>query len=264
VTTVLADFRSWLVELPAEVTAAPPAGDAGPDLFTFLEQLTALRHEVNLQTKSSRSQQEQTAATLTQLSRALDALQQAQSAALRDGDDRLRPLLKTLVELYDALAVAGREAQRIRDKVLPSLLEPAVDAAAPPPEAPRSRVPAVIRWLVPAVRELCEYPARLAAWRERQDARAEERNRDLARTRQLLDALTTGYAMSLQRLERAVKQHGLEPMVAAGQPFDPERMEAVEAVTDSDLPAGRVIDEVQRGYLWNGRVFRYAKVRVAK
>jgi molecular chaperone GrpE len=264
VAAVLADFRSWLAELPAEEAASPPERDTAPDLFTLLEQLTALRHEVNLQTKSSRAQQEQNAATLGQLSLAFDDLQQARTETARDGDDRLRPLLKTLVELYDALSVAGREAQRVQDKVLPSLVEPAADVAAQSPEPPHTRVPALLRWLVPGVRDLCDYPAKLAAWRERQDARADERNKELARTRQLLGSITAGYAMSLQRVERALKQHGLEPVAAAGQPFDPERMEAVEAVTDSGEAPGRVVDEVQRGYLWNGRVFRFAKVRVAK
>ncbi len=70
--------------------------------------------------------------------------------------------------------------------------------------------------------------------------------------------------MSLQRVERALRQHGLEAMPAAGERFDPERMEVVEAVAESGRPSGEVIDEVRRGYLWNGRVFRYAQVRVAK
>ncbi len=41
-------------------------------------------------------------------------------------------------------------------------------------------------------------------------------------------------------------------------------MEVVEAVAESGRPAGEVIEEVRRGYLWKGRVFRYAQVRVAK
>ena len=69
---------------------------------------------------------------------------------------------------------------------------------------------------------------------------------------------------ALQRLERAMRQHGLEPTEAVGQPFDPERMEVLEAVTDSGRPPGEVLEEVRRGYLWNGRVFRYAQVRVAR
>jgi molecular chaperone GrpE len=61
-----------------------------------------------------------------------------------------------------------------------------------------------------------------------------------------------------------LKLHGLEPIPAAGHAFDPEKMEAVEAVADSRVSPGQVFDEVQRGYLWNGRVFRFARVRVAK
>jgi molecular chaperone GrpE len=84
------------------------------------------------------------------------------------------------------------------------------------------------------------------------------------RVEALLASLVSGYTMSVQRLERAVRQQGLEPIAAVGQPFDPERMEVLEAVSDSGRPAGEVLQEVRRGYLWNGRVFRYAQVRVAK
>ena len=38
----------------------------------------------------------------------------------------------------------------------------------------------------------------------------------------------------------------------------------VEAVAGSDRPGGEVLDEVRRGYLWKGRIFRFAQVRVAK
>ena len=70
--------------------------------------------------------------------------------------------------------------------------------------------------------------------------------------------------MSVQRLERALQQHGLEPIPCVGAAFDPERMEALEIVSSSGRPSGEVIDEVRRGYAWRGRVFRHAQVRVAK
>jgi molecular chaperone GrpE len=69
--------------------------------------------------------------------------------------------------------------------------------------------------------------------------------------------------MSLQRIDRALAQHGLEPLAAVGRPFDPEVMEVVEAVAGSGRPAGEVVGEVRRGYRRNGRVFRCAQVRVA-
>ena len=84
------------------------------------------------------------------------------------------------------------------------------------------------------------------------------------RIRTMLDSLFTGYTMSLRRVERALQQHGLEPMLCVGRPFDPEQMEVVEAVAGSGRPAGEVLDEVRRGWQWNGRVFRFAQVRVAK
>ena len=45
--------------------------------------------------------------------------------------------------------------------------------------------------------------------------------------------------------------------------------DAVEALADgaAGLLAGRAVDvleEVRRGYLWRGRVFRFAQVRVAR
>ena len=66
---------------------------------------------------------------------------------------------------------------------------------------------------------------------------------------QLIDSVLTGYRMSLQRLERALQQQGLEP-IPGGQPFDPEQMEVVEVVADSGRPSGEVVGEVRRGYLW--------------
>jgi molecular chaperone GrpE len=70
--------------------------------------------------------------------------------------------------------------------------------------------------------------------------------------------------MSLERLERTLEQCGLELIPTEGELFDPEQMEVVEAVADSGRPSGEVVEEVRRGYLWRGRVFRYAQVRVAK
>jgi molecular chaperone GrpE (heat shock protein) len=41
-------------------------------------------------------------------------------------------------------------------------------------------------------------------------------------------------------------------------------MEVVEAVTEAGRERTEVIEEVRRGYLWRGRVFRFAQVRVAR
>jgi molecular chaperone GrpE len=262
VEAVLADFRVWLQQLPAvPTTPAPAPHPAAPvDLHTFLGQFIALRHEVNLQTRATRSQQEQNVETLSQLTQALEALHAAAEAAQRTDtqarEEQLRPLLKVLVDVADALALARKEIVRLRQAVfadlerLPTLVE--LDGA---PEEP---APGGFwsRW-----------------WgagrsREQQRLTQQDRRRQLEglaeHLRSLLESLLTGYTMSLQRIERALGQQGLEPMACTGEPFDPERMEVMEAVPDSGRPAGEVLEEVRPGYLWHGRAFRFALVRVAK
>ena len=290
VETVLADFRSWLRALPAGAPLPPALEDDGPDLHTLLGQFVALRHEVNLQTKATRGQQEQTGEAVRLLRDALEHLEQSAAAAREARQDsleeNLRPLLKTLVDLYDALALAGREVQRMQDG-LTTLLEqmtPRLETTLEkePAEDPLLlTVPALSWWrrLFGArptdTTTLTEEIARLRGeLREERRLRTElaKRAREGAaqaltaaeRVRQAVGSLVTGYGMSLQRVERALQQHGLEAIPVVGEPFDPEQMEVVEAVTGSNRPSGEVLEEVRRGYLWNDRVFRYAQVRVAK
>jgi len=239
--TVLGDFRTWLEILAAQEDAPALLNGSVPeaslDLHTLVAQFTALRHEVNLQTKAVRAQQEQNAETLRQLGQAVEALHEA--PAKPADDELLRPLLKTLTDIADALALGRQEVERLQTSTQPALAR--LQTA---PEAPRSFW---ARWFG------AEAPESAA-----------DRRKAAVQAQQMLDSVLTGYGMSLQRVERAVQQQGLEPMAATGQRFDPERMEVVEAVADSGKPSGEVIAEVRRGYLWQDRVFRYAQVRVAK
>lgn len=254
ISAVLADFRAWLTALAAEdrtgETPVPPVGGTGDspveiDLHTLLGQFIAVRQEVNLQTRAVRAQQEQNAETLRQLTTALDVLRQSQARSeemqQQAIDEAVRPLLKTLIDLYDALALAGREMQRLHETVLARRQQLDIMTAA-------SRSLSLSRFFN----------------RGREREREREREGEREHLRQILASLVTGYTMSLQRIERALRQHGLEAIPAAGERFDPERMEVLEAVADSGRPSGEVVEEVRRGYLWNGRVFRYAQVRVAK
>jgi len=253
---VLDEFRALLREA---AVPAPAAADADViDLHTLLAQFTGLRHEVHLQTRAARAQQEQGAEALRQLGEALAALQQSQlSARLGEEqarDEALRPLLKALVDVYDALTLAEREVRRAQDTLLPLLEQP---AAAPPP-------PAVVTPSLWARLFVAVFRRTSAAERARQSAAVPQAAQLADRAPQMLASILTGYTMSRQRVERALQQHGLEPIPAAGEQFDPERMEVLEVVTDSGRPSGEVVGEVRRGYLWRGRVFRFAQVRVAK
>jgi molecular chaperone GrpE len=265
---VLAEFRAWLTTFaqdpPAPADATPSPKDA-PDLHTLLGQFLALRHEVNLQTRAVRNQQEQNAETLRQLGAALDSLRAVQALSQPSQEAPLRPLLETLVELHDALARAGREMSRGEDAVAPLLgqacevLEDQAEGSAGASsraELPRSFL---ARLFGGPGGPTHERPADQCG----QD-RLREAHDNLRKVQTALASLVAGYAMSLQRIDRALARHGLEPIPAVGRTFDPEGMEVVEAVTGSGRPAGEVLEEVRRGYLQNGRVFRFAQVRVAK
>lgn len=77
------------------------------------------------------------------------------------------------------------------------------------------------------------------------------------------DHLKTGIRMVYQRSLDLLKAHGVEPMDAVGQPFDPGRHEAVGQVETTDQPEATVVEELRKGYVLHGRVIRPATVRVA-
>jgi molecular chaperone GrpE len=239
--------------------------------------MIAVRQEVTLQTRAVRAQTEQNAQALEILDEAVKGLEALPRAAptQQSPDDALRPLLKTLIDTYDALSLAYREVQRVQETVLPLLdaLPSAPDLAnvvMPPLEEPGR--PFLARLLgvrgVNAV-VLRDWPTQARAAFEKAASASwatfiEKAKQDQQRIRDLLLSLLAGYRMGLQRIERALVQNGLEPIPATGQMFDPERMEVLEAVDGAGRPGGEVLEEVRRGYLWRGRLFRYAQVRVAR
>jgi molecular chaperone GrpE len=79
-------------------------------------------------------------------------------------------------------------------------------------------------------------------------------------------AQSAGEGISLIRgtLLEVLQGHGLEPFDSVGRPFDPERMRALGQCPGGDgLPAGQVVEEAVRGYLWHQTLLREAQVLVA-
>ncbi len=59
-----------------------------------------------------------------------------------------------------------------------------------------------------------------------------------------------------------LKSEGLTPTDLSGKAFDPHVAEAVEQVEVEGDQVGQVLAEIQKGYSFNGRVIRPARVRV--
>jgi len=72
-----------------------------------------------------------------------------------------------------------------------------------------------------------------------------------------------GFKMIRDQLMKILNQHGLAEMKTIGEKFDHNFHEAVETL-ELEEEGGQVVEEVQKGYLLNGKVLRPAKVKVSK
>ena len=78
-----------------------------------------------------------------------------------------------------------------------------------------------------------------------------------------VDALVDGVRMVQTLLTGALERHGLQPIAAEGQPFDPARHEAVAVEPTDRHPENHVVRELQTGYMLGEHVVRHSKVVVA-
>jgi molecular chaperone GrpE len=272
----LADFRVWLQQ--AAVAEPPPQTEPEFSWQALAAEFTALRHEVNLQTKSARAQSEQNAAALEKLDEAISAVNDARTESEDAGDEILRPLLKTLVDLYDSLALARREVQKAQ-RVMEELVSRTQEETPPLLDLPVGDAQPRVRpwrewWLaltgraqIPQAAPAVEMEHRLAQMhKELAEIKAADavRSKVAEQIRQVFASIIVGYTMSLQRIERAIAQQSLEPIDCVGEPFDPECMEVVEVVNEPGRQGTEVLEEVRRGYRWHDKLFRFAQVRVAR
>lgn len=90
-----------------------------------------------------------------------------------------------------------------------------------------------------------------------------ERALQAAQDSQQLDKLLEGVHMIRRQMQDILERRGVAPIVALGQPFDPNVHEAVARVETADHPEGTVVYEVEKGYTFGDRVLRPTKVAVA-
>jgi molecular chaperone GrpE len=76
------------------------------------------------------------------------------------------------------------------------------------------------------------------------------------------EKLRQGVQMTLQQLQQLLRRHGIEAEDSVGQPFDPNRHEALRARRDTSQPDHVVLEVFQRGYRRGDEVFRPATVVV--
>ncbi|MFA5386253.1 MAG: nucleotide exchange factor GrpE [Candidatus Paceibacterota bacterium] len=73
-----------------------------------------------------------------------------------------------------------------------------------------------------------------------------------------------GFYLIKSQLEDVLKRNGVEKIkIEIGETFNPEFHEAVANV-DSDQPTDSIIEEIESGYILNGKIIRPARVKVSK
>jgi molecular chaperone GrpE len=246
-------FRDWLdsarAEAGSEGICGPGAG-AEPDggrefgIIDLIEEFTALRHELKLQTKSSRGLSEQTDTTLGALKQAIEQFRSVEPKEAQAAWAAGKALAEGLADLDEALARGELEIERARQQIAelsPAALEVALN------QLHRSR-----SWI------------RRRLLRKYHNQIIEIVQRDSVNRHELFESFLEGYGLIHKRLRRVMASEGVQRIPCEGLPVDPERMTVLEVIDVPEEPAGTVIKELRRGYTWRGRVIRYAEVQAVR
>jgi len=250
---ILARLRDWLeqvreeaeslggdVDLTSEAPQPAPLG-----LFRLVEELTALRHEVKLSTKSVRALEEQSQEALGGLERAIAALEAVGPKEAEAAQRAAWPLLETLAELDEAL----RRGRAVVETARRRIVEESTEALVRQLDERFRRQPWGFRWLT-------------AAWHRTVRGLVRRHAAEVHGT--TFDALAAGYELIQNRLQRAMAREGIARTACLGKPVDPHTMTVIEAVDDPARTPGTVVEEIRPGYVWKGKVLQYAEVRAVR
>lgn len=76
--------------------------------------------------------------------------------------------------------------------------------------------------------------------------------------------ISKGMEMVQKQLEEFFTSQGAVPVSAVGQEFNPNLHEAISQESSEQVPEGKVISEIRKGYTLNDRLLRPANVVVSK
>jgi molecular chaperone GrpE len=77
------------------------------------------------------------------------------------------------------------------------------------------------------------------------------------------DALADGVCMITKMFREILDRYGVKEIKSLGETFDPHLHEAIARMPAGDKPANQVIEEMEKGYMYQDRLLRPAKVVVS-
>ncbi|HTE08509.1 MAG TPA: nucleotide exchange factor GrpE [Flavitalea sp.] len=80
-----------------------------------------------------------------------------------------------------------------------------------------------------------------------------------------VEEIRQGVLLVFNKLRATLQARGLKPMEALGAEFNPDMHEAISEVpVPEENMKGKIVAEVEKGYLLNDKIIRFAKVVVGK
>lgn len=87
---------------------------------------------------------------------------------------------------------------------------------------------------------------------------------DAAEKTRDFDALSEGLKLTSRKIHSILSSEGVSELKAVGEPFNPEKHEALLVEHSDEHPEGAVIEELSRGYMLHSKVIRPSKVKVCR
>jgi len=78
-----------------------------------------------------------------------------------------------------------------------------------------------------------------------------------------VEQLRGGVDMVRKKFLQQLERHGVEGFSSVGEAFDPVKHEAIQQAHSNEVEAGRILDELQRGFMLQGRLLRPSMVVVS-
>ena len=225
-----------------EYLGEPPESANSFDPYQMVAEWTALRHELKQQGKLLRSTQDTLVQALevtrTDREQMQIRLKENQKQTLAQFELQQAKLFQDLLGILDALDRASTYWQEE--------LEALSDTSNPKPTAQKSRWEKVKNW----------FGGHSTQWYGSEKSPTPESLSEIITSNQ------QGVELIRRSLLQVLRQRGVVPITAQGQPFDSQTMYAVSRESRADVTENTVIQEVVRGYLWGDRVLREAQVIV--
>jgi len=76
------------------------------------------------------------------------------------------------------------------------------------------------------------------------------------------ETLIQGVKMTLKKFTKILENEQVSPIKSVGEPFDPEKHNAVARIEKEGVEGCTIVEEVRRGYTMRGRVIRPSIVKV--